>query len=118
MIGPILVVPICVAAAPARPQHIHITPLSPPPPPHAHAGRIQYAKGASLSGWVLVDGQPRNDGEFKRMSAYVMQDDVLYAFLTVKETIWLSAQLHLPPAVSYEEKERYALSFLFVPHPS
>lgn len=68
-------------------------------------GRIQYSKGASLSGWVLLNDQPRNDGEFKRISAYVMQDDVLYAFLTVKETIWMSAQLHLPPSIPYEEKQ-------------
>lgn len=65
-----------------------------------------YSKGAALSGWVLVNGRPRNDSAFKRLSAYVTQDDVLYAFLTVKETIWMSAQLHLPPSVPYEEKER------------
>jgi ATP-binding cassette subfamily G (WHITE) protein 2 len=55
---------------------------------------------------MLANGQPRNDSDFKRISAYVMQDDVLYAFLTVKETIWLSAQLHLPGTVSYEDKMR------------
>jgi len=67
---------------------------------------VLYSKGASLSGWVLVNGQPRNDSAFKRVSAYVMQDDVLYAFLTCYETIWMSAQLHLPPSVPYEEKQR------------
>lgn len=71
-----------------------------------------YSKGAALSGWVLVNGQPRNDSAFKRLSAYVMQDDVLYAFLTVKETIWMSAQLHLPPSVSYEEKERQVAAII------
>lgn len=70
------------------------------------SGRIQYGKGASLSGWMLVNGQPRNDSNFKRISAYVMQDDILYAFLTVKETIWLSAQLHLPGTISYDDKMR------------
>jgi len=69
-------------------------------------GRILYAKEASLSGLVLTNGQPRNGSDFKRISAYVTQDDVLYAFLTVWETIWLSAQLHLPPTISHEEKKR------------
>lgn len=73
---------------------------------NALAGRVLYSKGATLSGWVLVNGRPRNDGAFKRISAYVMQDDVLYAFLTVKETIWMSAQLQIPPSVPLAEKQR------------
>ena len=38
------------------------------------------------------------------MSAYVMQDDLLHAELTVGETIWYAAQLRIPVGLSKEER--------------
>lgn len=37
-------------------------------------------------------------------TAYVVQDDVLYGFLTVQETLALAAHFHLPPAMGEGEK--------------
>lgn len=56
-----------------------------------------------LSGTILIDGreQPEN---FKCMSGYVLQDDVIMGTLTVQENLMFSANLRLPKTVSYSEK--------------
>ncbi|XP_037335811.2 broad substrate specificity ATP-binding cassette transporter ABCG2 isoform X1 [Pungitius pungitius] len=59
---------------------------------------------AGLSGEVLIDGahQPPN---FKCLSGYVVQDDVVMGTLTVRENFRFSAALRLPASVSQREKE-------------
>ncbi|KAF3837526.1 hypothetical protein F7725_004990 [Dissostichus mawsoni] len=54
---------------------------------------------------VLIDGahQPPN---FKCLSGYVVQDDVVMGTLTVRENFTFSAALRLPASVSQEEKEQ------------
>ncbi|KAJ4918835.1 hypothetical protein JOQ06_021795, partial [Pogonophryne albipinna] len=60
---------------------------------------------AGLSGEVLIDGahQPPN---FKCLSGYVVQDDVVMGTLTVRENLTFSAALRLPASVSQEEKKQ------------
>ncbi|XP_042368219.1 LOW QUALITY PROTEIN: broad substrate specificity ATP-binding cassette transporter ABCG2-like [Plectropomus leopardus] len=60
---------------------------------------------AGLSGEVLIDGahQPPN---FKCLSGYVVQDDVVMGTLTVRENFTFSAALRLPVSVSQEEKKQ------------
>lgn len=61
---------------------------------------------SGLSGDVLIDGkvQPKN---FKLVSGYVVQDDVVMGTLTVRENLEFSAALRLPKKVSEgERKER------------
>ena len=48
-----------------------------------------------LTGKIYVNGKLRNDNKFRKQSAYVLQDDKLYAHLTVFETMMLSAQVIL-----------------------
>ncbi|CAH1794454.1 unnamed protein product [Owenia fusiformis] len=57
-----------------------------------------------LQGTVLVNGQlqPSN---FKLMSGYVVQDDVVMGTLSVRENFHFSAALRLPSSVSYEERK-------------
>uniref|UniRef100_A0AAY4ALC4 Broad substrate specificity ATP-binding cassette transporter ABCG2 n=1 Tax=Denticeps clupeoides TaxID=299321 RepID=A0AAY4ALC4_9TELE len=57
-----------------------------------------------LSGEVLIDGalQPPN---FKCLSGYVVQDDLVMGTLTVRENLRFSAALRLPSSVSQKEKE-------------
>ncbi|XP_056299345.1 broad substrate specificity ATP-binding cassette transporter ABCG2 isoform X2 [Pseudoliparis swirei] len=59
---------------------------------------------SGLSGEVLIDGahQPPN---FKCLSGYVVQDDVVMGTLTVRENFRFSAALRLPASVSQKEKE-------------
>lgn len=48
-----------------------------------------------VSGSVLVNEQPMNITQFRRISGYVTQDEVLFPLLTVKETLMYSARLRL-----------------------
>jgi ABC-type multidrug transport system ATPase subunit len=54
---------------------------------------------------ITVNGKPRNDNAFKRISAYVQQDDVMFTHLTVKETLTLSANFYLPKTLTRAEKD-------------
>ncbi|XP_069028317.1 broad substrate specificity ATP-binding cassette transporter ABCG2-like [Embiotoca jacksoni] len=60
---------------------------------------------AGLSGEVLIDGAPQPPN-FKCLSGYVVQDDVVMGTLTVRENFSFSAALRLPSTVTQEEKER------------
>ncbi|XP_013397450.1 ATP-binding cassette sub-family G member 2 [Lingula anatina] len=57
-----------------------------------------------LSGLLLVDGHPQPEN-FKCMSGYVVQDDVVMGTLTVKENFQFSAALRLPKTVTKEERK-------------
>ncbi|PIA12540.1 P-loop containing nucleoside triphosphate hydrolase protein [Coemansia reversa NRRL 1564] len=67
------------------------------------AGRVQ---GGRLEGEIKFLGATRNPHTFKRMLAYVEQDDLMHSALTVKETLLTSAQLRLSNNVySPEDKQ-------------
>ncbi|KAG8454243.1 hypothetical protein GDO86_000763 [Hymenochirus boettgeri] len=57
-----------------------------------------------LSGEVLVDGKPQPPN-FKCISGYVVQDDVVMGTLTVRENLQFSAALRLPRTVRQKEKD-------------
>ncbi|KAM8881912.1 LOW QUALITY PROTEIN: broad substrate specificity ATP-binding cassette transporter ABCG2-like [Synchiropus picturatus] len=58
---------------------------------------------AGLSGEVLIDGAPQPPN-FKCLSGYVVQDDVVMGTLTVRENFTFSAALRLPSSISLSEK--------------
>ena len=58
------------------------------------------ASNAKISGEILINGQPRNDEGFRRMSAYVVQDDTMYPHMTIFETLMLAAHFYMPTATS------------------
>ncbi|XP_029381785.1 ATP-binding cassette sub-family G member 2-like [Echeneis naucrates] len=60
---------------------------------------------AGLSGEVLINGAPQPPN-FKCLSGYVVQDDVVMGTLTVRENFRFSAALRLPSSISQEEKEQ------------
>ncbi|KAJ2375298.1 hypothetical protein IW150_002628 [Coemansia sp. RSA 2607] len=66
------------------------------------SGRVQ---GGRLYGDIKFNGEKRNPHNFKRMVAYVEQDDLLFAPLTVHETLSTSAKLRLPDA-KYSDSEK------------
>ena len=68
---------------------------------NALAGRLPV--GGTLNGDVLVNGKERGRA-FRSISAYVMQDDVLFSNLTVQETFEFAARMRLPPDVTMETK--------------
>ncbi|XP_068611965.1 broad substrate specificity ATP-binding cassette transporter ABCG2-like [Brachionichthys hirsutus] len=59
---------------------------------------------AGLSGRVLIDGAPQPP-DFKCLSGYVVQDDVVMGSLTVRENLTFSAALRLPQSIPHREKE-------------
>ena len=63
------------------------------------AGRVKK----NVTGKLLVNGQPM-DRLAKRHTAFVLQDDIFFSDLTVKQTLELTAQLVLPDALSTREK--------------
>ncbi|CAN9509350.1 unnamed protein product [Ophioblennius macclurei] len=58
-----------------------------------------------LSGEVLINGAPQPPN-FKCLSGYVVQDDVVMGTLTVRENFAFSAALRLPSSISQEEKQQ------------
>ncbi|KAG5075990.1 hypothetical protein JHK84_057221 [Glycine max] len=67
----------------------------------ALANRI--AKG-SLKGTVALNGEALESRLLKVISAYVMQDDLLFPMLTVEETLMFAAEFRLPRTLSKSKK--------------
>ncbi|OMP07525.1 ABC transporter-like protein [Corchorus olitorius] len=59
----------------------------------------------SLKGSVTLNGEALESGFLKVISAYVMQDDLLFPMLTVEETLMFSADFRLPRSLSKEKKK-------------
>ncbi|XP_066430197.1 broad substrate specificity ATP-binding cassette transporter ABCG2 isoform X4 [Eleutherodactylus coqui] len=57
-----------------------------------------------LSGEMLIDGKPQPPN-FKCLSGYVVQDDVVMGTLTVRENLQFSAALRLPRSLKQKEKD-------------
>ncbi|GAU12125.1 hypothetical protein TSUD_00910 [Trifolium subterraneum] len=67
----------------------------------ALANRI--AKG-KLKGTVKLNGESVESSLLKVISAYVMQDDLLFPMLTVEETLTFAAEFRLPRSLSKSKK--------------
>ncbi|KAJ2661802.1 hypothetical protein IWW48_002196 [Coemansia sp. RSA 1200] len=69
------------------------------------SGRI---RGGKLFGDIRFNGAKRDPRTFKRMLAYVEQDDLMHSTLTVEETLSISAKLRLPNSkyTDQDKKER------------
>jgi len=68
------------------------------------AGRLSSSQNCRTEGRVLVNGRKRDFKVFKKVAAYVEQDDSMFAELTVQEQVEFSAMLRLPRTLSPEEK--------------
>ncbi|GJQ09948.1 hypothetical protein GpartN1_g1739.t1 [Galdieria partita] len=70
------------------------------------AGRMSSSGNYFASGSVRLNGEKREFSVFKKISAYVMQDDNMFAELTVHEQITLSCLLRLPNTMAIEKKKQ------------
>ncbi|KAI0561378.1 hypothetical protein FGB62_85g11 [Gracilaria domingensis] len=68
------------------------------------AGRVSTSKGAKATGAVYLNGEPRNYNKFRKLAAYVIQDDDMFAELTVQEQLTYAALLRLPASMPKEKK--------------
>ncbi|KAM1352858.1 hypothetical protein ACFX13_033293 [Malus domestica] len=59
----------------------------------------------SLKGSITLNGEALDSRLLKVISAYVMQDDLLFPMLTVEETLMFSAEFRLPRSLSKSRKK-------------
>jgi len=78
------------------------------------AARVSSAGqvNSQLKGTILVNGVKRVESKFRKISAYVLQDDYMYAHLTVFETLMLSAHFFLPETCTDDEKKTLVESII------
>ncbi|CAI7918916.1 unnamed protein product [Closterium sp. NIES-54] len=65
----------------------------------------QRISSGRRKGTVELDGEEVSAARMRHVSAYVMQDDVLFSSLTVRETLMYAAELRLEPRFPRREKE-------------
>ena len=59
------------------------------------------------SGIYLVNGKPSYKSKmFRRNISYILQEDLLFPYLTVRETFTIAAKLKLPKQMSEEDKKK------------
>jgi len=76
-----------------------------------------HFRTTSVTGRIMINGQKRNMSEFRKLSAYIMQDDNLQPFLTVQEAMFIAADLKLD--LDHHQKSQkvalyYKLLFFYI----
>ncbi|CAH0581115.1 unnamed protein product [Chrysodeixis includens] len=59
---------------------------------------------AGASGVISTNGEPRDLPQFRKLSRYIMQEDLLQPFITVEEAMLIAADLKLGVDISREKK--------------
>lgn len=62
--------------------------------------------GFKWTGEACLNGKPYCNATLKNMSAYVMQDDLLYPALTIADTLYYTAELRMPAEATADEKSK------------
>jgi len=70
---------------------------------NALSDRITLRKGCKLTGDVKVNETKMEQKVFGSIGSYVMQDDILFAYFTVREALTFAARLRL--SCSEEEQD-------------
>jgi ABC-type multidrug transport system ATPase subunit len=60
----------------------------------------------NITGVVKVNGSVRDPKQFRHVSSYVMQDNLLHPLLTVQEAMSFSVNLKIGKELNADEKEK------------
>ena len=72
----------------------------------------QFFRTSKIEGSVTMNGKERDISLFRKLSAYIMQDNQLHSNLTVEEAMNVAANLKLNQKVPRSEKNN-VVSILF-----
>ena len=64
-----------------------------------------FFRTRNIQGSITVNGKERNLSQFRKLSAYIMQDNQLHANLTVLEAMNVATNLKLSTNISKDKKE-------------
>lgn len=67
-----------------------------------------------IEGSITINGKERNISQFRKLSAYIMQDNQLHGNLTVDEAMNVASSLKLPQSVAKTEKDVAVRIFIFL----
>lgn len=71
-------------------------------------------KTFGAAGSILVNGEPRNMKQFRKISRYIMQENLLQPMLTVEELMMVAADLKLNRELSKADKLTAITEILFI----
>lgn len=63
-----------------------------------------HFRTSKIEGSITMNGKERNLSLFRKLSAYIMQDNQLHANLTVEEALYVAANLKLGQNILRSEK--------------
>ncbi|KOB64297.1 ABC transporter, partial [Operophtera brumata] len=65
---------------------------------------IITSRVTGATGTIATNGEPRDLHQFRKLSRYIMQQDLLQPYITVLEAMTMAADLKLGTEMGYERK--------------
>eukprot|EP01039_Chlorochromonas_danica_P007161 gene7161-7918_t len=76
------------------------------------SGKVSYNRKTKLTGIITYNGEYLDHGMSTKTVACVAQDETMFAFLTVRETLTLACYFHSPGNISKEERDNRVVAVM------